>query len=206
VGEIITDENWYDYIKLFAAFSAEIGYRGFLLFIDECVNLYKISNRQSRENNYEKLLAMFNDVMQGKIGHLGLYLAGTPQFVEDERRGLWSYAALKSRLADHRFVREGRPDFSGPILRLQQLTRERNTPCSGISSSTSGMWKRIIPFSLGIYSPCCGKKPRRPSGKGPFRNSQVWRKPRLTASTVTCGNAAAKNSSSFFTVPPMRPL
>jgi hypothetical protein len=124
VGEIITDENWYDYIKLFAAFSAGIGYRGILIFIDECVNLYKITNRQSRENNYEKLLAMFNDVMQGKVQYLGMYLAGTPQFVEDERRGLWSYAALKSRLTDHRFAREDRPDFSGPILRLQRLTQE----------------------------------------------------------------------------------
>ncbi|MDR2028954.1 MAG: ATP-binding protein [Treponema sp.] len=124
VGEIIGNENWYDYIKLFAAFSARIGYRGFLVFVDECVNLYKISNRQSRENNYEKLLSMFNDVMQGKTGYLGIYMGGTPQFVEDERRGLYSYAALKSRLADSRFVREGYSDFSGPILRLAQLTHE----------------------------------------------------------------------------------
>ncbi|MDR1949224.1 MAG: ATP-binding protein [Spirochaetaceae bacterium] len=124
VGEIITDENWYDYLKLFAAFSAAIGYRGFLLFIDECVNLYKIANRQSRENNYEKLLSMFNDVMQGKVRSLGLYLGGTPQFVEDERRGLFSYPALKSRLADNRFVREGYADFNSPILRLKQLTQE----------------------------------------------------------------------------------
>jgi hypothetical protein len=121
-GEIITGENWYDYIKLFAAFSARLGYRGLLLFIDECVNLYKISNRQSRENNYEKLLSMFNDIMQGKVQYLGLYLGGTPQFVEDERRGLFSYAALKSRLADSRFVREGHADFSSPIIKLQQLT------------------------------------------------------------------------------------
>jgi hypothetical protein len=124
VGEIIGNENWYDYIKLFAAFSARIGYRGFLVFVDECVNLYKISNRQSRENNYEKLLSMFNDVMQGKTGYLGIYMGGTPQFVEDERRGLYSYPALKSRLAESRFVREGHSDFSGPILRLAQLSRE----------------------------------------------------------------------------------
>jgi hypothetical protein len=124
VGEIIGDENWYDYIKLFAAFSARIGYRGFLIFVDECVNLYKISNRRSREHNYEKLLSMFNDVMQGKAEHLGVYMGGTPQFVEDERRGLYSYPALKSRLADSRFVREGYADFSGPILRLAQLTHE----------------------------------------------------------------------------------
>jgi hypothetical protein len=124
VGEIITDENWYDYIKLFAAFGAAIGYRGLLIFIDECVNLYKITNRQSRENNYEKLLSMFNDVMQGKVRHLGLYLAGTPQFIEDERRGLWSYAALKSRLQDSRFVRPGHPTIGSPILRLAKLSNE----------------------------------------------------------------------------------
>jgi hypothetical protein len=124
VGEIISGETWYDYIKLFAAFSAKIGYRGLLIFVDECVNLYKISNRQSRENNYEKLLSMFNDVTQGKTPHLGIYMAGTPQFVEDDRRGLFSYAALKSRLRDSRFVRDGHADFSGPVIRLAQLTHE----------------------------------------------------------------------------------
>jgi hypothetical protein len=123
VGEIISDENWYEYIKLIAAFGCRIGYRGLILFIDEGVNLYKITNRQSRENNYEKLLAMFNDVMQGKAERLGIYFAGTPQFVEDERRGLFSYAALRSRLADNRFVREGYADFGSPILRLTQLSR-----------------------------------------------------------------------------------
>jgi hypothetical protein len=124
VGEIITDENWYEYIKLFSVFGAQIGYRGLLIFIDEGVNLYKIANRRSRENNYEKLLSMFNDLMQGKARHLGIYMAGTPQFIEDERRGLFSYAALKSRLADSRFVREGHADLSGPVIRLQQLSRE----------------------------------------------------------------------------------
>ncbi|MDR1211514.1 MAG: ATP-binding protein [Spirochaetaceae bacterium] len=123
-GEIISDENWYDYAKLFAVFSAKIGYRGLLLFIDESVNLYKIANRQSRENNYEKLLSLFNDVMQGKARHLGIYLGGTPQFVEDARRGLFSYAALKSRLSENRFVRQGYPDFTGPILRLARLSHE----------------------------------------------------------------------------------
>jgi hypothetical protein len=123
-GEIVSDENWYEYIKLFAAFSARIGYRGLLLFIDESVNLYKIANRQSRENNYEKLLSMFNDVMQGKARHLGVYMGGTPQFVEDPRRGLYSYDALKSRLAESRFVRSGYPDFTSPILRLAQLSPE----------------------------------------------------------------------------------
>jgi hypothetical protein len=124
VGEIIGDENWYEYIKLFAAFGSRIGYRGLLLFIDECVNLSKISNRQSRENNYEKLLSMFNDVMQGKAERLGIYMTGTPQFIEDERRGLFSYPGLKSRLIDNRFVREGYADFGSPVLRLSRLSHE----------------------------------------------------------------------------------
>jgi hypothetical protein len=124
VGEIITDENWYEYIRLFACFSSRIGFQGFLVFIDECVNLYKIANRQSRENNYEKLLAMFNDCLQGKAENLGLFLAGTSQFIEDDRRGLASYAALKSRLADNRFVREGFSDSGSPVIRLDQLSRE----------------------------------------------------------------------------------
>ena len=124
VGEIITDENWYEYLKLFSAFGSRIGYRGLLLFFDECANLYKIVNRQSRENNYEKILAMFNDVSQGKASGLGVYLAGTPQFIEDERRGLFSYPALRSRLMDSRFVREGCADFASPILRLTRLSQE----------------------------------------------------------------------------------
>jgi hypothetical protein len=124
VGEIINDENWYEYIRLFAAFVARIGFKGLLLFIDECVNLYKITNRESRENNYEKLLAMFNDVMQGKAENLGLFFAGTPQFIDDERRGLASYAALKSRLRDSRFARDGYTDSGSPVIRLDTLSRE----------------------------------------------------------------------------------
>ena len=124
VGEIITDENWYEYIRLYAAFSNRIGFRGFLIFIDECVNLYKIANRLSRENNYEKLLSMFNDCLQGKAENLGIFVAGTPQFMEDERRGLAGYAALKSRLADNRFVKDGYSDSGSPVIRLDQLSRE----------------------------------------------------------------------------------
>jgi hypothetical protein len=124
VGEIITDENWYEYLKLLSAFGQRIGYRGLLLFFDECANLYKIANRQSRENNYEKILSMFNDVTGGKAAGLGIYMAGTPQFIEDERRGLFSYPALRSRLMDSRFVREGCVDFASPILRLTQLSHE----------------------------------------------------------------------------------
>jgi hypothetical protein len=124
VGEIITDENWYEYLKLLSEFGSQIGYKGLLLFFDECANLFKIVNRQSRENNYEKILGMFNDITQGKASGLGVYMAGTPQFIEDERRGLFSYPALRSRLLDSRFVREGYPDFASPILRLVTLSNE----------------------------------------------------------------------------------
>lgn len=122
VGGIIDDDNWYDYIKLFALFVRKLGYRGFVVFIDECVNLYKISNRISRENNYEKLLAMFNDTLQGKAQGLAMIFGGTPQFLEDTRRGLFSYEALKSRLADSRFQRSDYKNMIGPVIRLRRLS------------------------------------------------------------------------------------
>lgn len=124
VGVIIDDENWYDYIKLWAEFTARIGYKGLLLFIDEAVNLYKITNSVSRQSNYEKLLTMFNDTMQGKAEYLGIFIGGTPQFVEDERRGLFSYEALRSRLIEGRYAGNGYMNYSGPILKLEMLSSE----------------------------------------------------------------------------------
>lgn len=124
VSQIITDDTWYEFVKLLAKLSHMLGYKGLLLLIDEEVNLYKITNRVSRENNYEKLLTMFNDIMQGRTEYLGIFVGGTPQSVEDERRGLFSYEALKSRLASGRFSQEGLVDFSGPIIRLETLTIE----------------------------------------------------------------------------------
>ncbi|MBR6049594.1 MAG: ATP-binding protein [Clostridia bacterium] len=124
VTGIINDDNWYDYIKLLAAFSRKIGYNGLVVFIDECVNLYKIPNRVSRENNYEKILSIFNDTLQGKAEGLCVIFAGTPQFLEDRRRGLFSYEALKSRLNDTMFggdTDETQPLF-GPIIRLKRLS------------------------------------------------------------------------------------
>ncbi len=122
VGGIIDDDNWYEYIKLFALFFRKIGYRGFVVFIDECVNLYKISNRISRENNYEKMLSMFNDTLQGKAEGLAIVFGGTPQFLEDPRRGLFSYEALKSRLSDSRFQRADYKNMLGPVIRLRRLS------------------------------------------------------------------------------------
>ena len=124
VTQIITDDNWYEFMKLLALLAVKLGYKGMLVLIDEEVNLYKITNRISRDRNYEKLLAMFNDIMQGKAESLGIYVCGTIQSVEDIRRGLFSYEALKSRLQSSHLLREGLTDVSGPIIRLKTLTHE----------------------------------------------------------------------------------
>lgn len=122
VSVIIEDENWYDFIKLWAALVRRMGYRGLVVFIDECVNLYKITHRVSRENNYEKILSMFNDTLQGRAPGLEIILGGTPQFLEDTRRGLFSYEALRSRLCDSRFALDGYKNLLGPVIRLRRLS------------------------------------------------------------------------------------
>ncbi len=122
VSVIIDDDNWYDFIKLWALLVRFIGYRGLIVFIDECVNLYKINHRISRENNYEKILSMFNDTLQGRASGLGLILGGTPQFMDDPRRGLFSYDALKSRLCDSRYASDEYRNYIGPVIRLKRLT------------------------------------------------------------------------------------
>ena len=122
IHSVIDDQNWYKYLKLYAVFFRRIGYRGFLLLIDECVNLYKIPNRISRENNYEKILSMFNDTMQGKAEGLGIILGATPQTVEDVRRGLFSYEALKSRLVPGKFIPAGKQNLLSPLIYLERLT------------------------------------------------------------------------------------
>ena len=122
VSVIIDDENWYDFLKLWAVLVRFMGYRGLVVFIDECVNLYKITHRVSRENNYEKILSMFNDTLQGRAPGLALVLGGTPQFMDDQRRGLFSYEALRSRLCDSRFASEGYKNLVGPVIRLKRLS------------------------------------------------------------------------------------
>lgn len=124
VSVIVTDEDWYDYVKLLARFLRGAGYEGLVLLVDELVNLYKIPNAVSRQYNYEKLLAMYNDTLQGRASYLGVIMSGTPQCVEDRRRGLYSYEALRSRLTRGRFGREGMQDLLAPVIRLQPLTPE----------------------------------------------------------------------------------
>jgi hypothetical protein len=124
INIIITDNDWYEYIKLFAVFLKKAGYGGLLVLIDELVNIYKIPNSITRQYNYEKLLAMYNDTLQGKAKYLGIFMGGTPKCVEDERRGVFSYEALKSRLEESRFHTENIKDMLAPIIKLTPLTYE----------------------------------------------------------------------------------
>ena len=123
VNIVIGDDDWYEYLKLFAAFLKQAGYSGMLVLIDELVNIYKIPNSITRQYNYEKILTMYNDAMQGKAQHLGFILCGTPQCMEDPRRGVYSYEALRSRLAEGHFSGDHK-DLLSPVIRLQPLTNE----------------------------------------------------------------------------------
>ncbi len=124
VNIIITDDDWYDYIKLFAAFFRLAGYAGMMIMIDELVNIYKIPNTITRQYNYEKMLTMYNDTLQGKARYLGIIMGATPQALEDKRRGIYSYEALRSRLSEGRFSRPGARDLLAPVIRLEPLTAE----------------------------------------------------------------------------------
>ncbi len=124
VNIVITDDDWYEYLKLFALFLRRAGYAGLLVLIDELVNICKIPNSITRQNNYEKILTIYNDTLQGKARYLGVIMGGTPQCIEDPRRGLFSYEALRSRLAEGRFHLEGMRDVLSPVIKLSPLTAE----------------------------------------------------------------------------------
>jgi hypothetical protein len=121
VREIINDMNYYDMLKNFCKLFVSIGYSGFMINLDEAVNLYKISNTATREKNYEKILTIYNDCFQGKVVHLFFNFAGTKPFLENERRGLFSYRALKSRLETNKFESAGVRDFAQPVIKLMPL-------------------------------------------------------------------------------------
>ena len=124
VRTIIDDQNFYDHLKLFSVFVRLAGYSGLLLCLDELVNIYKLSNTQARNSNYEQILRILNDSLQGLSEGIGFLLAGTPEFLMDTRRGLYSYPALQSRLAENVFAKNGLVDRSGPVLRLSALSAE----------------------------------------------------------------------------------
>lgn len=124
IRTIIDSDNFYDYLKVFAIFFRKIGYSGFTVCLDEAAYLYTITNSVSRKNNYEAILSIINDCLQGKAAYIGFIFGGTPEFLEDQRRGLFSYEALRSRLAGNRFIGEGLQDFTGPVIKLSSLTAE----------------------------------------------------------------------------------
>lgn len=125
VRSIIDDDSMYDYLKLFAKFASIAGYAGFLVCLDELVVLsHRLNNKIARNNNYEAILRILNDCLQGNVEGLGFIFAATEDCLEDKRRGLFSYEALASRLAGNRFAKDGRVDLSGPVLKLANLTPE----------------------------------------------------------------------------------
>ena len=121
---IIDDSNWYEMTKLMARFVNLAGYEGLLINLDEMVNLYKISHAQARRSNYEKLLSIVNDGLQGQTVGLGFLFGGTPDFLTDSKRGLYSYEALQTRLSESTFASDELIDMSGPVIRLTNLTQE----------------------------------------------------------------------------------
>ena len=124
VRTIVDDASVYDQLKVLARFIRLAGYSGLMVCLDELVNLYKLANTQARNSNYEQILRILNDSLQGSAEGLGFVLGGTPEFLLDTRRGLYSYAALQSRLAENTFARAGMVDYSGPVMRLASLTPE----------------------------------------------------------------------------------
>ena len=141
VGMIVTDDDWYDYLKLFAVFFRLAGYAGLFIMIDELVNIYKIPNSITRQYNYEKLLTMYNDTLQGKARYLGILMGATPQALEDKRRGIYSYEALRSRLAEGRFSRPGARDLLAPVIRLEPLTAEEMLVlCEKLAGMHAGLY------------------------------------------------------------------
>lgn len=124
VRTIVDDLSFYDHLKLFALFTRKAGYKGLLVCLDEMVNLYKLTNSQARKSNYEQILRILNDCLQGSVEGIGFLLGGTPDFLQDPRRGLYSYEALQSRLAENSFARRGLVDLTGPVIRLENLTPE----------------------------------------------------------------------------------
>lgn len=121
VREIINDLNYYDMLKNFGRLFVSMGYSGFMINLDEAINLYKISTANTRAKNYEKILTIFNDCFQGKVSNLFINFAGTKEFMENERRGLFSYDALKTRLETNRFETTQYRDLAQPVIKLVPL-------------------------------------------------------------------------------------
>jgi len=161
VRTIIDDASVYDHLKLLARFVRLSGYKGLLVCLDELVNVYKLANSQARKSNFEQILRILNDTLGGGDG-IGFVLGGTPDFLMDTRKGLYSYEALQSRLAENPFAREGIVDYSGPVLRLMNLSPEdlfvllqniRNVHASGDENRVE-----IPDEAIGAFMSHCSQK------------------------------------------------
>lgn len=125
VREFINDASFFNTLKLYSILVQKAGYGGLMICLDEMVNLYKISNSVSRKANYEEILNILNNTLQGTLSHIGFIMSGTPDFLTDGNRGLYSYEALKSRLAENSFSKSlGLTDYNSTVLRLANLTKE----------------------------------------------------------------------------------
>ena len=155
VNLVITDDDWYEYLKLFATFFRLAGYAGMMVMIDELVNIYKIPNAITRQYNYEKMLTMYNDTLQGKAKYLGFIMGATPQALEDKRRGIYSYEALRSRLAEGKFSRPGARDLLSPVIRLEPLTPEEMLVlCEKLADMHAGLYnypRRVVTDDLAVF-------------------------------------------------------
>ena len=155
VNVIISDDDWYEYLKLFAYFFRQAGYSGLLMLVDELVNIYKIPNAITRQYNYEKILTMYNDALQGKARYIGTIMCGTPQCVEDTRRGIYSYEALRSRLQEGKFSKQGEEDLLAPVIKLQPLTNEEmlvlSEKLAGLHSSLYGYETKLTDNDLADF-------------------------------------------------------
>ncbi len=147
VNIIITDDDWYEYLKLFAWFLKKAGYSGLMIMIDELVNIYKIPNSITRQYNYEKILTMYNDTLQGKAQYLGVIMSGTPQCMEDKRRGVYSYEALRSRLQEGKFSDDNMRDLLSPVIRLTALNAEEMLVLTGKLAEIHG---RLYEYEPGL--------------------------------------------------------
>ena len=124
VKTIISDNNYYDAIKALSTLVVSAGYKGLMICIDEMVNLLRISQSNTRKNNYEQLLKIINDLLQGTTTHLSFLLSGTPDFLTDDRKGLYAYEALRSRLQENEFADDNLHDSRHPVIRLKPLNNE----------------------------------------------------------------------------------
>ena len=162
VRTIVDDSCIYDQLKLLALFVRQAGFSGLLICLDELVNLYKLSNKQARDANYEQILRILNDVLQGNVEGIGFVLGGTPEFLMDTRRGLFSYTALQSRLAENTFAKDGLVDFNHPVVRLSSLSETefyillRNI--RRVFSGGDDNWYRVPDEALKAFMVHCQQK------------------------------------------------